>query len=130
MFWTTNVAFAAQLGFLNGLRYVVPDYGKAHGFSLQSTLLTFSAISLVGPALGGTVSMSGLIVRPDQWSQHRKTLAYMACTSAAASGIALLLPYSAEGIFWPALFACVIFAGAIYPAAQGVINTADRKSVV
>lgn len=124
VFWTTNVAFAAQLGFLNGLRYVVPDYGKAHGFSLQFTLLTFSSISLVGPALGGTVSMSGLIVRPDQWSQHRKTLAYLTCTSAAASGIALLLPYSSEGTFWPALFACFIFAGSVYPAAQGIINTA------
>jgi len=124
VFWTTNVAFAAQLGFLNGLRYVVPDYGKAHGFSLQFTLLTFSCISLIGPALGGTVSMSGFIVRPDQWSQHRKTLAYLACTSAAASGIALLLPYSSEGTFWPALLVCFIFAGSVYPAAQGIINTA------
>jgi len=124
VFWTTNVAFAAQLGFLNGLRYVVPDYGKAHGFSLQFTLLTFSTISLVGPALGGTVSMSGLIVRPDQWSQHRKTLTYLTFTSAAASIIALLLPYSSEGTFWPALFVSVIFAGSVYPAAQGIINTA------
>jgi len=68
--------------------------------------------------------MSGLIVRPDQWSQHRKTLAYLACMSAAASSIVLLLPYSSEGTFWLALFACFIFGGSVYPAAQGIVNTA------
>eukprot|EP00418_Pyrodinium_bahamense_P097777 CAMPEP_0179026360 /NCGR_PEP_ID=MMETSP0796-20121207/8473_1 /TAXON_ID=73915 /ORGANISM="Pyrodinium bahamense, Strain pbaha01" /LENGTH=368 /DNA_ID=CAMNT_0020722435 /DNA_START=551 /DNA_END=1657 /DNA_ORIENTATION=+ len=122
VFWATNASLAAQLGFLSGTKYVIRDYGKSRGFTVHSAICTFSAIALIGPAVGGGIAMSGSVIRPDQWSQHKKTLLFMACTSAVASGLATLLPYVPSVIFWPSLFACFTAAGGVYPAAQGIIN--------
>jgi len=130
VFWATNASLAAQLGFLSGAKYVIRDYGEQRGFSVHTTIFMFSAIALVGPAIGGAIAMSGSVIRPDQWSQHKKTIFYIACTSSVASGIAVLLPYTSTAIFWPALFACFIAAGGVYPAAQGIINIALTSSRV
>jgi len=124
VYWATNASLAAQLGFLSGSKYVIRDYGVARGFSVRSVIYSFSAIALIGPALGGCIAMSGSVIRPDQWSQHKKTLLFLACTSAVASGLAALLPYVPQAVFWPSLFACFVAAGGVYPAAQGIINIA------
>jgi len=129
VFWVTNASLAAQLGFLSAAKYVIRDYGAQRGFSIHTTICSFSVIALVGPAIGGGIAMSGSIIKPDQWSQHKKTIFYIACTSSVASAIAVLLPYTSPAIFWPALFACFVAAGGVYPAAQGIINislTASR----
>jgi len=129
VFWATNASLAAQLGFLSAAKYVIRDYGQQRGFSLHTTIFSFSVIALVGPAIGGAIAMSGSVIKPDQWSQHKKTIFYIACTSSVASAIAVLLPYTSTAIFWPALFACFVAAGGVYPAAQGIINislTASR----
>jgi len=130
VYWATNASLAAQLGFLSGSKYVIRDYARKLGFSLHFTLFTFSAIALIGPALGGSIAMSGSVIRPDQWSQHRRTLAFLACTSSVAAAIAVILPYLPESLFWPALFASFVAAGGVYPAAQGIINIALTASRV
>lgn len=124
IYWATNVSLAAQLGFLSGSKYVIRDYALKKGFSLHFVIFTFSAIAMIGPALGGSIAMSGSVVRPDQWSQHKRTLLFLTCTSSVAAGIAIILPHTPEVAFWPALFACFIAAGGVYPAAQGIINIA------
>jgi len=130
VFWATNVALAAQLGFLSGAKYVIRDYARQRGFSVHFIILAFSTIALAGPAIGGSLAMSGSIIRPDQWSQHKKTIFYLVCTSSVASSIAALLPYAPATAFWPALFACFTVAGGVYPAAQGIINIALTGSRV
>jgi hypothetical protein len=124
IYWATNVSLAAQLGFLSGSKYVIRDYALKRGFSLHFVIFAFSAIALLGPALGGSIAMSGSIIRPDQWSQHKRTLLFLTCTASVAAGIAILLPHTLEFAFWPSLLACFIAAGGVYPAAQGVINIA------
>jgi len=130
VFWATNVSLAAQLGFLSSAKYVIRDYGRQRGFSVQFVIVVFSIMALVGPALGGGLAMSGSIIRPDRWSQHKKTIFFLACTSSVASAFALLLPYMPATAFWPALFACLVAAGGVYPAAQGIINIALTASRV
>mmetsp|Transcript_17106 Transcript_17106/g.39896 ORF Transcript_17106/g.39896 Transcript_17106/m.39896 type:complete len:467 (-) Transcript_17106:32-1432(-) len=128
-FWTTNVALAAQLGFLSGWKYVIRAYSMARGFSLHFTLCAFSAIALVGPSIGGMAAMSGQIIRPDQWSQHLRTLTFLMCTSGVAALFAFVVRLAEGYFFWLILFACFVFAGGVYPAAQGIINislTEDR----
>lgn len=124
VYWATNASLAAQLGFLSGAKYVIRDYGKNRGFTVHFVIFAFSTIALVGPALGGSIAMSGSVIRPDQWSQHKKTIFFLACASSVASGIAALLPYAPDCAFWPALFTCFVAAGGVYPAAQGIINIA------
>jgi len=133
VYWATNVALAAQLGFLSGSKYVIRDWAMGRGFSLHFVIFTFSAIALIGPALGGSIAMSGSLVRPDQWSQHKRTLMFLTCTSSVAAGCAVMLPYipdSMSGLFWPALFVSFTAAGGVYPAAQGIINIALTASRV
>jgi len=130
VFWATNVSLAAQLGFLSGAKYVIRDYATMRGFSVHFIILAFSTIALIGPAIGGSLAMSGSIIRPDQWSQHRRTIFYLFCTSSVASAFAMLLPYAPTNTFWPALFACFTAAGGVYPAAQGIINIALTGSRV
>jgi len=124
VYWATNASLAAQLGFLSGSKYVIRDYATRQGFSLHCTIFTFSAIALIGPALGGSIAMSGRCIRPDQWSQHKRTLAFLAFTSSVAAAVAVLLPYMPDFLFWPALFVSFTAAGCVYPAAQGIINIA------
>mmetsp|Transcript_56868 Transcript_56868/g.144180 ORF Transcript_56868/g.144180 Transcript_56868/m.144180 type:complete len:538 (+) Transcript_56868:21-1634(+) len=124
VYWAVNTSLAAQLGFLSGCKYVIRDFAVNKGFSIHVVIFSFSAIALVGPALGGTIAMSGSVIRPDQWSQHKKTLGFLACTSSAAAVFAVLLPYSPEFLFWPLLMATFTAAGGVYPAAQGIINIA------
>jgi len=130
VYWATNASLAAQLGFLSGAKYVIRDYATNLGFSLHFTIFTFSAIALIGPALGGSVTMSGGVVRPDQWSQHKRTLTFLACTSSVAAVVAVMLPYLPQSLFWPALFVTFTAAGGVYPAAQGIINIALTASRV
>eukprot|EP00440_Ansanella_granifera_P000713 gb/GFBE01000771.1/.p1 GENE.gb/GFBE01000771.1/~~gb/GFBE01000771.1/.p1 ORF type:complete len:464 (+),score=69.95 gb/GFBE01000771.1/:1-1392(+) len=130
VYWATNVSLAAQLGFLGGCKYVIRDYATSRGFGLHQVLCTFSAIALIGPALGGSIAMSGSVVQPDKWSQHKRTLIFLACISAAAAVIAAFLPYVPSSMFWPALFLTFTIAGGVYPAAQGVINIALTASRV
>lgn len=130
LYWLTNVAFACQLGFLTGSKFVMRDYAMALGFQLDSSLVIFSAIALVGPALGGTLAMSGGIVRPDQWSEHSKTLLFLTAASGLASVFAWCLLFVPEFLFWPVLFTCFVSAGCIYPAAQGIVNTALTRDRV
>merc|ERR1712187_592177 len=96
VYWATNASLASQLGFLNGIRYVIRDYAMSRGFSLHVAIFTFSAIALIGPALGGIIAMSGSLVRADQWSQHKRTLLFLFGTAALACSIALTLPYVSE----------------------------------
>mmetsp|Transcript_59905 Transcript_59905/g.110972 ORF Transcript_59905/g.110972 Transcript_59905/m.110972 type:complete len:460 (-) Transcript_59905:118-1497(-) len=122
-FWSTNVALASQLGFLSGWKYVVRAYATEYrGFSLHFSLCAFSAIALVGPAMGGAIAMSGSIVRPDQWSQHRRTLLFLMFTSGIAAAFAYVVRFAEGYVFWLILLACFVFAGGVYPAAQGIIN--------
>jgi len=130
VYWAVNASLAAQLGFLSGCKYIIRDYGIQRGFTIRHVIYTFSLIALIGPALGGTVAMSGSITRPDRWSHHKKTLLFLSCTSATAAVLALLLPYAPQLIFWPALFICFVAAGGVYPAAQGIINIALTASRV
>jgi len=130
IYWATNVSLAFQLGFLGGSKYVIRDYATSHGFSLHFVIFTFSAIALCGPALGGIIAMSGSVIRPDQWAQHKRTLLFLVCTSVVAGGIAVILPIVPDFAFWPALFACFVAAGGVYPAAQGIINIALTSSRV
>jgi len=132
VYWATNVSLAAQLGFLSGTKYLIRDY--VHGRSFAETTGTsvsiYSAIALIGPAIGGSLAMSGSVVRPDRWTQHRKTLAFLACTTMIASVLAVALPLAPEFLFWPNLFVCFVAAGGVYPAAQGIINIALTSSRV
>jgi len=131
VYWSTNASLAAQLGFLSGSKYVIRDYATRDlGYSLHFTIFAFSAIALIGPALGGSVAMSGNVVQPDQWSSHRRTLAFLACTSSVAAVVGVCLPYLPSVLFWPALFLTFIAAGGVYPAAQGIINIALTASRV
>eukprot|EP00419_Tripos_fusus_P012984 CAMPEP_0172668748 /NCGR_PEP_ID=MMETSP1074-20121228/9252_1 /TAXON_ID=2916 /ORGANISM="Ceratium fusus, Strain PA161109" /LENGTH=474 /DNA_ID=CAMNT_0013485433 /DNA_START=75 /DNA_END=1499 /DNA_ORIENTATION=+ len=130
VFWVTNVSLAAQLGFMSGTKYVIRDYGRQRGFSVHLIIFTFSAIAFIAPGIGGSIAVFGSVIRPDKWSQHKKTLFFLACTSSVASGIAVLLPYTPTAAFWPALFACYAAAGGVYPAAQGIINIALTASRV
>jgi len=126
VFWATNVALAAQLGFFSGCKYVIRDYTVSQGCSDHFVVVCFSAIYLFGPSLGGTFAMSNAIVRPDQWGQVKKTLKFLICVSGTAAVVAtLLLVISGTGpVFWPLLFITYAFAGGVYPAAQGIINIA------
>ena len=124
VYWATNVSLAAQLGFLGGCKYVIRDYATSLGFGLHLILGTFSGIALIGPALGGSIAMSGSVVQPDKWSQHRRTLIFLASVASMAAVLAALLPYVPSSCFWPALFITFCIAGGVYPAAQGIINTA------
>merc|ERR1719230_760285 len=74
--------------------------------------------------------MSGSVIRPDRWTQHRKTLAFLACTTMVAAVLACALPLVPEFAFWPNLFASFVAAGGVYPAAQGIINIALTSSRV
>eukprot|EP00932_Pfiesteria_piscicida_P011018 SRR837773.22095.p1 GENE.SRR837773.22095~~SRR837773.22095.p1 ORF type:complete len:473 (-),score=104.03 SRR837773.22095:78-1388(-) len=125
VYWAVNASLAAQLGFLGGIKYVIRDYAtRGMGYSLNFTLFTFSSIALIGPALGGSVAMSGNVVKPDKWSQHKRTLTFLACTSSVAACVAVMLPYMPDALFWPAMFVAFTAAGGVYPAAQGIINIA------
>jgi hypothetical protein len=131
VYWATNASLAAQLGFLSGAKFVIRDYAQGtFSFSLQVIIFAFSAIALIGPALGGSIAMSGSVIRPDRWTQHRKTLAFLACTTMIAAVLAVALPLTPEFAFWPNLFACFVAAGGVYPAAQGIINIALTSSRV
>eukprot|EP00439_Symbiodinium_sp_Y106_P036572 s5173_g4.t1 len=130
VYWATNVSLAAQLGFLSGCKYVIRDYATSRGFGLHVILGTFSGIALIGPALGGYVAMSGSVVQSDKWSQHRRTLIFLASVSSMAAVLAAVLPYVSSIVFWPALFLTFCIAGGVYPAAQGIINLALTKSRV
>ncbi|CAE7730434.1 AKT1 [Symbiodinium sp. CCMP2592] len=130
VYWVTNVSLAAQLGFLGGCKYVIRDYATSRGFGLHVILGTFSGIALIGPALGGYVAMSGSVVQSDKWSQHRRTLIFLASVSSMAAVLAAVLPYVSGIVFWPALFLTFCIAGGVYPAAQGIINLALTKSRV
>jgi len=130
VFWATNASLASQLGFLSGSKYVIRDYAIRHGFTLHFVIFTFSTIALVGPALGGALAMSGRVIRPDQWSQHKKTLLFLATVSAVAAGLALSLLVVPALAFWPTLLVCFISAGGVYPAAQGIINIALTETRV
>ncbi|CAJ1357097.1 unnamed protein product [Effrenium voratum] len=124
VYWATNVSLAAQLGFLGGCKYVIRDYAMSRGFGLHVILATFSGIALLGPALGGSVAMSGSIVQPDKWGQHKRTLVFLAVISTVAAVLAATLPYVPTSMFWPAMFVTFFAAGGVYPAAQGIINIA------
>jgi hypothetical protein len=132
VYWATNVSLAAQLGFLSGTKYLIRDYIQGRSFSetTGTSVSIYSAIALIGPAIGGSLAMSGSVVRPDRWTQHRKTLAFLACTTMVASVLAVALPLAPEFLFWPNLFACFVAAGGVYPAAQGIINIALTSSRV
>eukprot|EP00434_Breviolum_minutum_P007004 symbB.v1.2.006181.t1/scaffold367.1/size382069/14 len=129
VYWATNVSLAAQLGFLGGCKYVIRDYALSRGFGLHLILATFSGIALLGPALGH-VAMSGSIVQPDKWSQHKRTLIFLAVTSTVAALLAAMLPYVPSSMFWPSMFITFFAAGGVYPAAQGIINIALTSSRV
>eukprot|EP00439_Symbiodinium_sp_Y106_P062235 s209_g9.t1 len=130
VYWATNVSLAAQLGFLGGCKYVIRDYATSRGFGLHLVLCTFSLIALIGPALGGSIAMSGSVVQPDKWSQHRRTLIFLASVSSMAAILASILPYVSSTFFWPALFLTFCIAGGVYPAAQGIIQIALTRSRV
>ena len=98
------MSLAAQLGFLGGCKYVIRDYAISRGFGLHVVVFTFALIALIGPALGGSIAMSGSVVQPDKWSQHRRTLIFLACVSSTAAMLASILPYVSSTFFWPALF--------------------------
>jgi len=73
--------------------------------------------------------MSGGVIKPDQWSQVQRTLGFLMITSAIAAVLAVGLLVVPWQLFWPLMFVTFIFAGGVYPAAQGIINTsltADR----
>ena len=72
--------------------------------TMNEVLCTFSLIALIGPALGGSIAMSGSVVQPDKWSQHRRTLIFLASVSSMAAILASILPYVSSTFFWPALF--------------------------
>ncbi|CAE7037385.1 AKT1 [Symbiodinium natans] len=118
VYWATNVSLAAQLGFLGGCKYVIRDYATSRGFGLHLILCTFSGIALIGPALGGSIAMSGSVVQPDKWSQHRRTLIFLASVSSMAAVLAAVLPYVSSSFFWPAMFLTFCIAGGVYPAAH------------
>ncbi|CAK9026726.1 unnamed protein product [Durusdinium trenchii] len=130
VYWATNVSLAAQLGFLGGCKYVIRKYAMSRGFELHLILATFSGIALLGPALGGSVAMSGSIVQPDKWSQHKRTLIFLAVISTVAALLAAMLPYVPSSFFWPSMFITFFAAGGVYPAAQGIINIALTSSRV
>lgn len=130
VFWATNASLASQLGFLSGSKYVIRDYATARGFPLHAVLFTFSGIALIGPALGGIIAMSGSVVKPDKWSQHKKTLAFLTTVSMVAAGFALSLYVVPTLLFWPMLFLAFVSAGGVYPAAQGIINIALTETRV
>ncbi|CAE7904859.1 AKT1 [Symbiodinium microadriaticum] len=130
VYWATNVSLAAQLGFLGGCKYVIRDYAISRGFGLHVVVFTFALIALIGPALGGSIAMSGSVVQPDKWSQHRRTLIFLACVSSTAAMLASILPYVSSTFFWPALFLTFCIAGGVYPAAQGIIQIALTRSRV
>jgi len=130
VYWATNVSLAAQLGFLGGCKYVIRDYATSRGFGVHMVLCTFSAIALIGPALGGSIAMSGSIVQPDKWGQHKRTLIFLASISSVAAVLAAVLPYVSSSMFWPSLFLTFFIAGGVYPAAQGIINIALTGSRV
>ncbi|CAE8613684.1 unnamed protein product [Polarella glacialis] len=124
VYWATNVSLAAQLGFLCGCKYVIKDYAASLGFTVHYSILVFSAIALCGPALGGSIVMAGNVIKPHKWSHHKRTLLFLACTSAVAALLAAVLPYVPSNWFWPVMFACFVAAGGVYPASQGIINIA------
>lgn len=125
VFWACNVSLAAQVAFLVSVRLVIRDYSVQRGFtSVHFTVCAMSFTSLVGPVLGGSLVTFCEVVKPDHWSQHKKTLLWLACTSSVASALAVLLPYTSPNMFWPAMFLCYAVAGGVYPAAQGIINIA------
>ena len=124
VYWATNVSLAAQLGFLGGCKYVIRDYATSRGFGIHLILCAFSGIALIGPALGGSIAMSGSVVQPDKWSQHRRTLIFLASVSSMAAVLAVILPYVPSTLFWPAMFLTFFIAGGVYPAAQGIIQIA------
>jgi len=130
VYWATNASLAAQLGFLGGCKYVIRDYATSRGFGLHLVICTFSAIALIGPALGGSIAMSGSIVQPDKWSQHKRTLIFLTSISSVAAVLAVVLPYVSSSMFWPLMFLTFIIAGGVYPAAQGIINIALTGSRV
>lgn len=130
VFWATNCSLGAQLGFLAGAKYVIRDYALSHGFSLHFIIFGFASIALIGPALGGGIAMSGKCIRADRWSQHKKTLLFLFTVSSAAAALAVSLLFSPWVFFWPLLLATFISAGGVYPAAQGIINTALTESRV
>lgn len=130
IYWATNVSLALELGFLNGCRFVIRDYAENKGFGLQLIIVAFSAIALLGPAIGGGVPMSGVLFRPDQWHQHKKTLTFLFFTSSLAGVLAMWLKSCPKHLFWPALFLCFLAAGGVYPAAQGIIQTSLTKARV
>lgn len=132
VYWAVNVSLASELGFLNGTKYLIRDYVQGRSFSetTSRSVQIYSAIALIGPAIGGGLAMSGSLIRPDRWTQHRKTLAFLACTTMIASVLAVALPLAPEFLFWPNLFACFVAAGGVYPAAQGIINIALTSSRV
>eukprot|EP00929_Paragymnodinium_shiwhaense_P013558 TRINITY_DN121408_c0_g1_i1.p1 TRINITY_DN121408_c0_g1~~TRINITY_DN121408_c0_g1_i1.p1 ORF type:complete len:508 (+),score=65.75 TRINITY_DN121408_c0_g1_i1:129-1652(+) len=130
VFWSTNTALASQLGFLSGCKYVIRDYAIQRGWSLHTVIFTFSSIALLGPALGGGIAMSGSVIRPDQWSTHKRTLSFLVCVSALAALGAVACLVAPPFLFWFVFFATFVSAGGVYPAAQGIINIALTESRV
>eukprot|EP00448_Togula_jolla_P016415 CAMPEP_0170586306 /NCGR_PEP_ID=MMETSP0224-20130122/9680_1 /TAXON_ID=285029 /ORGANISM="Togula jolla, Strain CCCM 725" /LENGTH=488 /DNA_ID=CAMNT_0010909855 /DNA_START=1 /DNA_END=1467 /DNA_ORIENTATION=+ len=130
VFWATNASLASQLGFLSGCKYVIRDYAIRHGFNVHTVIFSFSAIALLGPALGGAIAMSGRCIRPDHWTQHRRTLLFLTTVSTVAAVFSLGLLVAPFSLFWPLLLVCFIAAGGVYPAAQGIINIALTESRV
>merc|ERR1712150_6693 len=118
-------------GFLSACKYVVPGIATARGLHDDFVVITFSLIALLGPSVGGVVVMSGIVIRPDKWSQHLKTLTFLVCTSGLAATVAVFLPNVSGTALMPTLLTCFMIAGGVYPAAQGIINTAlTSKRVV
>lgn len=131
VFWATNCGLASQLGFLSGFKYVIPFYVEEHAISNPHVVIfMFSSIALAGPAIGGALAMSGKVIRPDQWSLHKRTLLFLTGTASVAAVFAMLLHFVPTFFFWPTLFATFVSAGGVYPAAQGIINIALTESRV
>lgn len=130
IYWACNVSLALQLGFMNGTRFAIREYGEALGFDPTTISTLFTLINLVCPAIAGAVPMSGMLFRPDQWSQHRKTLTFLFGTATVAAVLSMLLKRCTGGLFWVALAFTFLAAGGVYPAAQGIIQTSLTKARV